>query len=181
MSTSAGLMTFAEFERLPDIAGTRELLRGEVIDLPPAKKKHNEISERFYAALLRAADRLHRERPGIPLGKVHIGMGYRMGSDPASWLIPDVSVTHPGQAGDDYYEGAPVLAIGVVSESNTAEHMDTKVKEYLAHGGVEVWIAYPKTESVWVCREAAAQVFQGQLESTLFLSISFDLASLFGG
>ena len=44
-------MQFAEFERLPDHPGKRELLRGALIELPPAKQKHNQIAERIYLRL----------------------------------------------------------------------------------------------------------------------------------
>ena len=43
MTVGTSLMTFEEFERLPEPEqpGKCELLEGELIQLPPAKKKHN--------------------------------------------------------------------------------------------------------------------------------------------
>jgi Uma2 family endonuclease len=75
-------------------------------------------------------------------------MGYKIGSNPDSWLIPDVSVAHSGQSADDYYQGAPLIAIEIISESNTAIKIDLKIEEYLANGGQEVWVAYGKTRRV---------------------------------
>lgn len=48
--TNAGAkrLTFEEFELLPDRPGKRELLRGELIDSPPARIKHHEIAERLF-------------------------------------------------------------------------------------------------------------------------------------
>jgi Uma2 family endonuclease len=172
MGTTTSLMTFEDFERLPEEPGKRELLKGELIELPPAKKKHNEIAECLYLAF-KAAE---KQRRG---GKVHHQMGYRVTRSPDSWLQPDVSLTHPGQAGEDYYEGAPLLAVEVVSESNTAEQMDGKVKVYLANGAREVWVVYPKTSSVWIYREGAAVCVQDTLQTELLPSLSIPLGSIF--
>ena len=176
MGATTTLVTFEEFERLPDRLGKRELLRGELIELPPARKKHNQIAERFYLALLEAAKK--GQRPGLALGAVHHEMSYRVARNPDSWLQPDVSLTHPGQAGEEYYEGAPLLAVEVVSESNTAEQMDAKVKDYLANGAREVWIAYPKTGSVWVYRKNTAVLFEDRLETGLLPAFSVALGAL---
>jgi Uma2 family endonuclease len=36
------LLTFEEFEQLPDRPGKDELLRGELIQMPPGKLRHNK-------------------------------------------------------------------------------------------------------------------------------------------
>lgn len=136
-ATIAGV-TFAEFETLPDIAGKRQLLEGEVIDLPPAKLTHMAIVASIAKRLLQ----LFHE------AQVWIEGGYRMGE---SFLIPDVSVSHPDQPVDnDYLQGAPMLAIEVASAGNTAEQLDRKVELYLRHGAQEVWVVYPQTRSMIV-------------------------------
>ena len=75
-------------------------------------------------------------------------MGYKIGRKPDSWLIPDVSITQNCQPGEDYYEGAPLIAIEVISESNTAAKIDRKIEKYLANGGQEVWVVYGETRRV---------------------------------
>ena len=40
-------MTFEEFERLPDQPGKRELLEGELSELPPAELEHNNIAHQI--------------------------------------------------------------------------------------------------------------------------------------
>lgn len=62
------------------------------------------------------------------LGRAHHEMGYQLGSD--GWLRPDVSITHAGQQAGRYYEGAPAIAIEIVSASNTAEEMESKIRLY---------------------------------------------------
>jgi Uma2 family endonuclease len=74
-------------------------------------------------------------------------MGYKIGGKPDSWLIPDVSITHRGQPSDDYYDGAPLIAVEVMSEFKTAEKMDRMIEKYLANGSQEVWAVYPETRA----------------------------------
>ena len=176
MGTATTQMTFEEFERLPDRPGKSELLRGELIELPPAKQQHNDVSQAFFLALLDAVQRLRRERPDFAVGKAHHETGYQL--SPCSWLQPDVSLTHPGQPIRDYYQGAPLLAVEVVSESNSAESIECKVREYMTHGAREVWVVYPKTKSVWVFREGKGVAVTGRLETDLLPSFSIDLATV---
>ena len=83
---------------------------------------------------------------------------------------------HPVESDD--LIGAPVLAIEVVSTSNTAEELDRKVKAYLANGAVEAWVVYPKTRSVWVFRAGRAEQFIRSLRSPLIPDLEIDLERL---
>ena len=47
-TTTSGLLTFEEFERLPDEPGKLELLEGELIRMPPAKRKHMYTTQRLF-------------------------------------------------------------------------------------------------------------------------------------
>jgi len=149
MPTTA-LMSFADFERLDQGADKIELLKGELIRVPPPEYEHMEICERLFESLKAAVERLRQGNPSLKLGRVHIERGYRMPGEPASWLQPDVSLTHPGQPVDRYYLGAPLIAFEVVSASATARQLDEKVSEYLANGAAEVWLIYPKRRHAWI-------------------------------
>jgi len=173
MSTTT-LLSFEEFEQLPDEPGKLELLDGELIRLPPAKSRHMKIAHRLQKMLMPIVD-AQEVRTG--LGEVYVETGYKMG--PRAWLVPDVSVTHRSQPELDYFEGAPALAVEIISESNRAEDMDRKVKTYLANGGTEVWVIYPKTQSVWVFRQGHAQEFRGSLRSEVVPGLQMELDPLF--
>ena len=168
------LLSFEEFEQLPDEPGKLEFLDGELIKLPPAKRRHMELSRRIQILLIRAAD-----KAGIParLGEVYHETGYKFGS--RAWLQPDVSIPYRDQPGGDYFESAPALAVEVISESNTAAQMARKVKTYLTNGCVEVWLVYPNTRSVWVYREGHAEEFESVLRSSLLPGMEIDLSQLF--
>jgi Uma2 family endonuclease len=149
MPTAGELVTFEDLERLPDEPGKTELLDGEVIQMPPAFLPHSLLSEELYIRLRQLVEALRADDAARDLGKVHHGVGYKIGRKPDSWLIPDVSVTHRDQAASGkYYEGAPLIAIEVISESNTAGKIDRKIEKYLANGGQEVWVFYRETRRV---------------------------------
>lgn len=148
MATTTTLLTFEEFEQLPDKPGKRELLKGELIELPPAEFRHNNISHRIFRRLDAALMGAHARGEASDLGEVYIEMGYKLASN--AYVQPDVSVTHAGQAVEKYLGGAPAIAIEVVSPSNTAEALDSKTELYFQFGAREVWRLYPKTRHVVV-------------------------------
>ena len=168
------LLSFEEFEQLPDEPGKAELLDGELLQSPPGKIKHMEIVRRIHVLLMNAVD-----KGAVParLGDVYFETGYKFSS--RRWLQPDVSIPYYDQPRGDYFESAPALAVEVISESNTAAQMDRKVEIYLSNGGVEVWLVYPDTRCVWVYREGHAEQVKGVLRSSLLPGLEIDLAELF--
>src|SRR5438067_7021047 len=93
--TTSPLLTFEEFERLPDQPGKRELLEGELIELPPAELEHNESSEEIFLQMLPAIRAAHSRGEAAELGRAHHEMGYKLSA--RSYVQPDVSVTHADQ------------------------------------------------------------------------------------
>jgi len=175
MGVSTSLLTFAEFEQLPDEPGKLELLDGELIRLPPSRTRNMRIAERLYEVLRQELD---RASGSFRLGFVHMEFGYKIGAN--AWLQPDVSIEYEGQTENDYLEDAPALAVEVISESNRADQMDRKVKKYLSGGAIEVWVVYPKTQCVWIFRQGQAEEFRGVLRSEIIPGLTIDLTSLFG-
>jgi len=166
MATVTGAVTFAEFEQLPDIAGKRELLDGEAIDLPPPKRVHMEIAHAIQDLL----------RSIFPRPRVWVESGYRMGE---AWLVPDVSVSSPSErVVNGYPQGAPMLSIEVASGGNTAEQLDRKVATYLRNGAHEVWVVYPQTRSMMVFHSSGAvQRITGQWTSPA-TGLTFNITEL---
>lgn len=179
MGTTTGLMTFEEFERLPDHEESLklELLDGELIQMPPAITAHMRIVKQFFVILMRGVELLQKTGQARNLGEVFSETGYRLGRD---WLVPDVSITHAGQAESKYLEGAPALAVEVISESNTAKRMHKKIVAYIENGAREVWLVYPDTRSVMIHRGKTATEVSGILTTDLLPGFSIDLAEVFG-
>jgi Uma2 family endonuclease len=174
MGVSTSLFTFEEFEQMPDEPGKLELLDGELIRLPPPKFDHMEIADHLCDILKQALGGPNRSPR---LGRAYVEMGYKMGG--AVWLRPDVSVVNAHPARGGYLDGAPALAVEIISKSDTAQEIDRKVKKYLSNGGIEVWVIYPKTQCVWGFRQGHAEEFRGELRSELFPGLTIDLDSLF--
>lgn len=85
-----------------------------------------------------------------------IYMGFRLPGH--TWLQPDVSITHAGQTEGQYYEGAPAIAIEVVTPEDRAEALDRKTELYFRHGAREVWHLYPQTRRLVVYAGTVTQV-----------------------
>src|SRR5262245_28755093 len=150
MSTTAPLMTFAEFEQLPDMPGKRELINGELVTMPPPENKHSLISARIFALLLT------RWPAGRAWGD---HTGYRMGG---GWMEPDASISWPDQQRDDkYLLRAPMLAVEILSPG---EEIDEKLTLYFEEGAREVWIINPRKHSMTVYRQGSEGVFRLHVE-----------------
>ena len=137
--TVPAILSFEEFERMPEKPGKQELIHGELFELPPAQYEHNRIAGRLFRRLAAAVEAAHAQNSASELGEVCVEMGYKLG---AGWLVPDVSITHAGQLPGKYLEGAPAIAIEVVSPGNTHRHIQAKTEIYFAHGAREVWRVY---------------------------------------
>jgi Uma2 family endonuclease len=170
------LVTFEQFEKFHDDGMKHELLKGEHIVVPPPKPRHSNVQHKL----------LHLLWPYVQqhgLGDVRIETGFKLSSD--TWVQPDVSFIRAAQLKaadpDRYYEGAPALAVEVVSESNTEAQLDMKIDEYFTHGSEEVWVAYPKTKKIRVhYPDGTSRTFAGcELRSDLFPGWSIAVDSLF--
>src|SRR5690348_4468666 len=142
-TTTTNLLTFEEFERLPDQPGKRELLEGEVIELPPPELKHSRSSHKIYHCVVAALEAAHARGEAGELGEVFIETGYKLSSN--AYVQPDVSITHASQPEGKYLNRAPAIAIEVISPSNRTQDTEAKTELYFRHGAREVWRFYPKT------------------------------------
>ena len=179
-ATTTTLLTFEEFERLPDQPGKRELLRGELIELPPPEFNHTNTSHEIYHRLYTALAEAHARGQAADFGEVYIEMGYKLPGD--GWVEPDVSVTYAGQTVGKYPEGAPAIAIEVISPNNRAEDLDIKTELYFQFGAREVWRVYPKTRHVVVHVGGAARVVREHeaVTTSLLPGLALSVAEILG-
>jgi Uma2 family endonuclease len=180
MGTVKTLLTFEEFEQLPDQPGKRELVRGELIEMPPAESKHNRISNRIGDRLKAALRQAHARGEALNLGEAFQEMGYLLSGE--CWLQPDVSVTYAGQTERKYLEGAPAIAVEVISPSNTARQIDAKAALYFEFGGSEVWRFLPKKKQVMIQVPGSARVIAGDevITTPLLPGLALSLQEIFG-
>lgn len=80
--------------------------------------------------------------------------GFILRRDPDRVRSPDVWFLSHGRlkevAREGFYEGAPDLAVEVVSPGEEAEAVLAKVLDYLGAGARAVWLVYPELQAVEV-------------------------------
>jgi len=145
VATTAKLMTFAEFERLPEREGLRQELRhGVLVQVAPPKFDHFMIQQ-----ILR--DLLDKAAAGA--GRAYTEVGFRALPE-HEFCVADVAyAAHERWARcreEEYFRGAPEIVIEVLSPSNTVTEMLDKEKLCLENGCREFWLADPERRQVKV-------------------------------
>jgi Uma2 family endonuclease len=180
MATQTAL-TLDQFLALPETEdGTHyELSEGELITLPPPGFRHGVILMNV-GGILRAS--LDRKKYIITGGDA----GFILKTDPQSATVrgADVAVTDRESLGTipetGYLSQAPMLAVEVVSPSNTAADLERKINEYLSAGALEVWLLYPDTHRLHVYRaHGEAKIFQAHDRFQSLLGPEFDVPAFF--
>ena len=146
-TTSAGLMTAAEFERLPDPpnGGRQELRHGEVIELPPPKPIHGEIQYRLLTAL---------NALGAPRWTVRSEVPFRPAAEYEVWqadvAVIDSEKWQEAVQSNVYPEGAPAIVIEVLSPSIIVSDLYDRERTCLESGCREFWSVDPETRQIRV-------------------------------
>jgi Uma2 family endonuclease len=118
--------------------GRWELIHGEVVFLSPTGARHGLFVQRL-ARYLGAFVEAHG------LGQVLAGdAGFVLRRKPDTVRAPDVAVVRrarlPDPLPEEYFEGAPDLAIEVMSPDDRWPEVQAKVQEYLRAGSSRVWV-----------------------------------------
>ena len=151
MVVQTRLVTAEELERMPQNDAHVELVKGEIVKMPPAGHEHGEIAGAIFAAI-HTFVRQHK------LGKVYAAeTGFILSRDPDTVRAPDAAFVSAERAAqqkrrEGFFDGAPDLAVEVVSPEDTAEEVEVKVLEYLRVGTKLVWIANPRTRTITAYR-----------------------------
>ena len=135
---------------LPDDGYRHELEAGYVIAEPFPVHRHDRVRWRLESALRRFVE-------AHGLGEVFAEAGYVLARDPDTVRGPDLSfLTRERLMGFDdsrFFEGAPDLAVEILSPSNRPGEMRAKVAEYLSAGARLVWVVDPERRVVTTYRE----------------------------
>jgi Uma2 family endonuclease len=130
----------------PEFDGSRiELWEGELHEkMPPATYLHNQV---IMNLLLMFHDFIART-PGLRI--LPPGTGCLFEDDTV--LIPDLGLhrSPPPIDARGLLQGAPELAVEVVSPSNSAAELARKRRLYFAAGAEQVWIVYPEEKFIEV-------------------------------
>jgi Uma2 family endonuclease len=145
---------------MPDDDVRREIIRGELREAPMTRR--NKIHGRVEATIAKLLGNWCDQTPE-PRGEVVSGeAGFRIRRDPETFVGIDVAYVSPELiAADDptrpYYDGPPVLAVEVLSPSDTHGAIVEKVRAYL-DAGVVVWEVDPDFRTIRIHRPGQAPV-----------------------
>jgi Uma2 family endonuclease len=126
-------MTTEEMLALPENGVDRELIRGPLSEKPMTVR--NRRHSRIEICIGTELENRRKSRPE-PRGQVVGGeAGFRLSRDPdttvgmeVAYVTAEVAAIEPDAA---YFEGPPVLAVEILSPSDTQEDIDEKVELYL--------------------------------------------------
>jgi Uma2 family endonuclease len=175
MSTTAGLITVAEFERMPNATkGARQELRhGEVVEMPPPQLPHSLVQGRLTRLLARVLDDEWYMQSEFP---------FQLGVHEV-W-VADIAVTSQARldANPDnkWFAGAPELVIEVLSPSNTASEMFDRERTCLDGGCKEFWVIDPDRRQIRVSTPDRAPRTYGPGEAVPAFDKLFQVNDIFG-
>ena len=147
-TVSQPLLTADDLWRMPNDQ-RRELVRGELRTMAPSGFDHGVI-------IISLARRLANHVADHDLGFVTgAETGFRLSRDPDTVRGADVAFVRKDRVPKDqrptsYFEGAPDLAVEVLSPSDTVEETEEKVDDYLQAGAQAVWVVNPRRRTVTV-------------------------------
>lgn len=125
-----------------------ELILGEIVPMSPTGFEHGRIT----AKLARVIGTFVEERKlGIV---VAAETGFLIHRNPDSVLAPDVAFVQSSRyvATQKFFEGAPDLAIEVMSPSDTWSEVSAKVEMWLEAGCHSCWVVDPKSKTITIFR-----------------------------
>src|SRR5262249_3309170 len=127
-----------------------ELVRGEVIELPPPMKPHGVVAMNV-GGLLRDFT-FKRDKGYVTCNDT----GVILERDPDTVRGPDVALYEDATSFEEvhpkYGEVPPRLAVEVLSPSDRADRVQRKITDYLRNGVELVWVVDPETRTVTVYR-----------------------------
>ncbi len=174
-------LTFEDYEKLPEREGAGyELDEGELVIEPSPALRHNLIRQRIAMRLMEFVE-------SNQLGVVVEEMDFRLGPDTVR--NPDVAfITADHLKSIDLdrspVEGAPALAVEVISPNNSAEDTVKKIHQYLGAGSRSVWVIYPTLRLAEVYSATGVQSVREPetlKEPTLLHGFSLSLSYIFDG
>ena len=146
MRDSKHLVTAEELERMPDDDFRYELVEGRIVRMSPVGGVHGGLTAGFIALLVQHVK-------AARIGAVATGLGFILARNPDTVRAPDVAFINrqripAGGLPKGFWNGAPDLAIEVLSPDDRPSDVRTKVDEYLTYGTGLVLVVDPDEQTV---------------------------------
>jgi Uma2 family endonuclease len=147
-----------------------ELVEGRFVLMTLPGARHGWVMARVGRILLEYVE-------ANDLGIVMVGdPGFILRRKPDTLRGPDVAFVSkkrlPGRVPDECIEGAPDLAVEIVSRTDTWPAIARKARDYIAAGSVAVWAIDPRTET--------ARIYTSEGEQKLAAEEVLDCPALLG-
>lgn len=160
MATTKNRASIEDIERLNSSERSYELIRGTLVEVPPAGFDHGDVALAVGTELRRFA---RETRLGRAAGAE---TGFILSENPAVMLAPDASFVlseRLPQREDRrrFLPLAPDLVVEVVSPIDSASYVQRKVMEYLNFGVRLIWIIDPVEQTVTVYDDNESVRFPG--------------------
>jgi Uma2 family endonuclease len=176
------IWTDEEFMALPDDGHRYELVNGELIEMGNSGAKHGYVAIVLSSALFTVV--LAKKLGAMFDSSTAFKMKSGNKRSPDISFVAKERLQGLEELPDGFLEGAPDLAIEILSPTNTIEEIHAKLVEYFENGAQLVWIIHPNERYILVYR--CAQEPDRLLKSTDFLdgeelipSFSLPVAELF--
>lgn len=201
--TTGHRATMADLMAQPDDDNLYELVRGEIVSMPPPKEDHGYIEAALVEAIGRylhdravslgwtkGQGRLARDRLVGRLVSGDAGVRFTLPNDPEQLRGLDVCYLTPEQvarlgdlAQSEYMAEMPALVAEIISPSETATYINEKVADLLGGGARLIWLLFPKTRTVAIYRPDGTWTMTpagGALDGeTILPGFTEDLAAIF--
>jgi Uma2 family endonuclease len=145
------IMTATELASLSPEASHGELVQGEFISMSPAGFTHGRIA-------LKIGTYLNIFILEHQLGEAYAAeTGFILKHNPDTVRAPDVAFVTSQRAAQQsketgFFDGAPDLAVEVISPNEMVDDIESKLIDYLEAGTKMVWLVFPRTQSITVYR-----------------------------
>lgn len=161
-----------------------EYLEGNICMSPSPSTKHQRISGKLNTKLM-----LFLEGKGCEVFQAPYDIELaKEGIEGKNIVIPDLSVICDKSGfTENKYIGVPSLIIEILSPSNQAHDLITKLNLYMKYGVKEYWIINPMKDAITVYvlnneglyEQADIKVSKGMVESVYLKGFSLDLEYIF--
>jgi len=178
MSASTRI-SFDQFLKMQEAEETicYELDEGELLVTPSPTIEHNEIRYRIHRAL---RDFSRAQQLGYVTGEIDFLLGVDIVRRPDVAFVTTAHLQRIDVKRSPV-EGAPALAVEVISPSNFAQDTVKKIHQYLGAGSEIVWVIYPSLKMIAVHDyRGSLEVTQGVLQAEKLLpGFKLSLAEIF--
>jgi len=151
--------TEAELQALPEDGFIHEVVNGELIMSPKNNFQHGTIASRLLIAL---GNHAQQGRLGVVLDS---STGFWMRN--RNCRAPDVSFIAKGRlsgwkpSAQEFFAGAPDLAVEILSPNNTRSQIDGRLKDFFESGTVVAWIIDPDAQRAELCHSLTQRKLVG--------------------